>query len=159
MEEKVLKEPLWPMICRAQDDDNKTCHNTTSFQSCLNVFSDIGAFNRSEIYQISQFEINSAFKKAIKNPRVWAMNKAYFDSNVTLLEPRVTYMRSFFTTGGPLEIEGLYKEEFDRISRTMKKKYYQDVNLTMDEDEAKRNNWTLSNSTYIKYKNTNDRSR
>jgi hypothetical protein len=53
MEEKVLKDPLWPMICRAQDDTNKTCHNETSFMSCLKVFEEVGAFNRSDVYKIS----------------------------------------------------------------------------------------------------------
>ena len=41
----------------------------------------------------------------------------------------------------------------------MEKKYYQDVNLTMNAREASRKNWTLSNSTYIRFKNEKDRNR
>jgi len=68
-------------------------------------------------------------------------------------------MRSFFKTGGPLEIEGVSKMKFDRRKRKMVKKYYQDKNLTMDPKIAARKNWTLSNSTYIRFKNTKDRKR
>ena len=60
-------------------------------------------------------------------------------------------MRSFFTTGGPLEIEGIYKERFNQRKRKMEKIYYQDRNLTMDPAIAKAKNWTLSNNTYIKF--------
>ena len=94
----------------------------------------------------------------MKNRQVWLANRAYFDSNVTLKDPRVTFMRSFFNTGGPLEINNLYKLELNRRTRQMEKKYYQDVNLTMDPVEAKEKNWTLSNSTYIRFKNIKDRS-
>ena len=64
-------------------------------------------------------------------------------------------MRSFFKTGAPLEIEGHYKMK--RVRREWTKKYYQDVNLTMDAAEAKKKNWTLSNSTYVRFKNRKDR--
>ena len=122
MEERIVKDPLWPMICRAQDDTNKTCHNETSFISCLKIFEEVEAFNRSDVYKISQFEINAAFNKALRNRKVWIDNRAFFDTNVTIDEPRVTFMRSFFNTGGPLEIEGLYKMKRGRFGK-MEKQY------------------------------------
>lgn len=71
----------------------------------LNIFDDVGAFLPHEIYRASQHTINRAFKKAMLNKTMWADWRPYFDSNVTIENPRVTFMKSSFSTGGPIEIK------------------------------------------------------
>ena len=103
----IEAHPMWNQLCRAQDDHNKTCHNTTSYSTPLKLFEDVKEFNLTDLKQISQFQINRGFRRALTNPRIWPRYKFFFDSNVTVEEPRVTFMRTFFNAGGPLEIREL----------------------------------------------------
>ena len=49
LENTILNDKLWPLLCRAQDNNNKTCHNETSYDSALKIFDDVGDFELKDL--------------------------------------------------------------------------------------------------------------
>ena len=79
IENLILNDSEWPLLCRAQDDKNRTCHNELSYSSGLKIFDKVGDFKSEDLYKQTQYSINQAFKKGMLNKTIWDDNKLNFD--------------------------------------------------------------------------------
>ena len=74
IENLILNDSEWPLLCRAQDDKNRTCHNELSYSSGLKIFDKVGDFKSEDLYKQTQYSINQAFKKGMLNKTIWDDN-------------------------------------------------------------------------------------
>lgn len=107
-EKLVIDDPEWKNFCFAQSTTDTSCSKTKSSLSPLTIFGGL------DIAAATQEEINAKFKEAIKAPS-WEAMSAFYDSNVKIDNLNVTYIRSFFTLGGPLDVNGTrFTDKTDR---------------------------------------------
>lgn len=103
LENKILGQSDYGTHCYAAAQTNSSC-NDLAYQSPLRVFDKMNI--TKELKDMSQREIDNVIKRAWRNKDVRKDIETSFDKNVTLNNLTASYLRTIFTMGGPLDIDG-----------------------------------------------------
>ena len=103
LEDKIRNHPDFGTHCIAENQYNETC-SENSYLSALNTVQKMNM--TKQLKDMSQSEINRMFKAALQNEDVFSDIEQNFDSSVSPDNLAPTYMRTIFSMGGPLEING-----------------------------------------------------
>jgi hypothetical protein len=114
IEKMVTEHKYWTSLCFAQSIDDQSCAKD-AIVSPLTALA-LAGMNTSRIEDYTQQEISFYFYQAVKTPYIWNTFKQFYDSEVSLKNLRVNYMRNFVNLGAPIEIEGVrYNDKTDRL--------------------------------------------